>query len=450
MIRTRLSGCEPDDSRPLTVLWLTFAATAVALSGLFAVLIALARVPAIGRLFPGAEFYKVALTLHVNLSQGVWFMAFAAVLWAFHQAREHPALDRPLLALAALGALGITLSIAVGTPQPLMSNYLPVIDSPTFLSGLSIFGVTVVATAFLALFRLPFGRLSTHRDVRIFGLWLGAAGFVACAVILAIAANRISSDHQGHAYYELLFWGAGHAWQFVLVILMMVCWLDLARAGSSRVPPRRLALVFALGAMPLALALLLAVRYAPDSDAYINGYTRLMQWTSWPAPLLLLGLLARHSSTGQRPQPGFRLSIGLLGVGIVLGILINGQTTLVTAHYHGTIGSVTLAFMAMALTMLPRLGAASPAARWVRLQLGCYGYGILMMMLGLAGAGLMGAPRKTPGELGLFWNIETVSRILLGVGGLLATIGIVLFSYLILSRLWPHAHLRRIQDPVTR
>ncbi|MCB1888247.1 MAG: cbb3-type cytochrome c oxidase subunit I [Rhodocyclaceae bacterium] len=449
-----MSRSRPDSSgeasRGLTVHWLAFAATSVALSGLFAVLIALARVPAIGQLFPGAEFYKVALTLHVNLSQGVWFMAFAAVLWTFHQAREHPALDRGILWLAGLGALGITLSIAIGTPQPLMSNYLPVIDSPTFLSGLLVFGLAVIAAACLALPRLPFGTLRSHGEVRAFGLWLGAAGFVICGLILAIAAARIPPEHEGHAYFELLFWGAGHAWQFVLVILMMVCWLELAGARTLRAAPRQLATAFAVAAVPLLFALGQALALPPDSDAYLNGYTRLMQWASWPAPALLLGFLLLPHRGQTRPLPGFTLSIGLLSAGIVLGILIDGQTTLVTAHYHGTIGSVTLAFMAMALAMLPRLGAVPPDRRWIRMQLGCYGYGILLMMLGLAGAGLMGAPRKTPGELGLFWNVETVSRICLGIGGLLATVGILMFAYLILSRLWPHAQSRRLQDPLTR
>lgn len=438
-----------EEARPISVLWLAFAATAVALSGLFAVLIALARVPALGQLFPGVEFYKVALTLHVNLSQGVWFMAFAAVLWTYHQVRERPSLDRPILGLAALGAMGITLSIAVGMPQPLMSNYLPVIDSPTFLSGLSVFGAAIVAAAALALFRLPFGRIDSHRGVRHFGLWLAAAGFIACALILVITAARIPAEHTGHAYFELLFWGAGHAWQFVLIILMMVCWLDLAKTRALLAAPRHLALAFGIAATPLCIAVALAVTLDPSGEAYLFDYTRLMQWASWPAPLVLLGLMSRPRMKS-RPSPGFRLSIGLLTVGIVLGLLINGQTTLVTAHYHGTIGSVTLAFMAMSQALLPRLGALAPPPRWVRAQLGCYGYGILLMMLGLAGAGLMGAPRKTPGELGLFWNIETVSRMLLGFGGLLATVGIVLFSYLILSRLWPHAQFRRLEDPVTR
>lgn len=427
------------------MLWLAFAAAAVALSGLFAVLIALARVPALGRLFPGAEFYRVALTLHVNLSQGVWFMAFAATLWSMDQSRPANGTDRLLLLLAALGGLGIALSIAIGTPQPLMSNYLPVLDSPTFLCALLSFATALLAISLRALACHPFGDFGRLADARAFGLWLAAAGFVVTVGITLVAAQRIPAGIEGHAFFEMLFWGGGHTWQFVLVILMMVCWIELAPTRSTGVEPRRIAALYLLAALPILAGLMIAIVYPPGSDNYLRGFTTLMRWASWPAPVLMLALMAGTPSA-TRTQPGLKLSVGLLAAGLLLGAMIEGQTTLVTAHYHGTIGSVTLSFMAMALVMLPRLGAPSPDPRWVRLQLGCYGYGILMMMLGLAGAGLMGAPRKTPGELGLMWNVETFSRILLGIGGLLATAGILMFAYLILSQLWPHALSRRLQD----
>lgn len=136
-------------------------------------------------------------------------------------------------------------------------------------------------------------------------------------------------------------------------------------------------------------------------------------------------------------SPGFGLSLVLFVSGLIIGMLINGQTTLITAHYHGTIGAITLAFMAVSFLLLPALGVEAVAIRLVRWQLAFYGYGILLMMCGLAGAGLMGAPRKTPGDLGVSFSIETFSRICLGVGGLCATIGIVMFAWLLLRRLLP-------------
>jgi len=429
--------------------WLALAAAAVAVSGLFAILIALARVPAIGQLFPGAEFYRVALTLHVNLSQGVWFMSFAGCLWALGNRRPVDGMDRALLALAALGAIGIATSVGVGTPQPLMSNYLPVLDSPVFQSSLSVFGLALALHAARAAWPWPALRQAVIHDARSLGLRLAAAGFVLCLLLVLLARLRVPRELDGQPYFELLFWGGGHLWQFVLVLLLMVCWLDLAPARARLVDPRLACALFALAATPIVAGVALALLSSPDSALQHHAFTALMRWTSWPAPLLLLLALLR-TRPASAALPGYRLSAVLFVQGLLLGTAIDGQTTLVTAHYHGTIGAVTLAFMAQSLASLPRLGAGAVGPGPIRTQLACYGYGIMLMMFGLAGAGLMGAPRKTPGELGLAWNVETVSRIMLGVGGLLATIGILMFAYLILNRLWPVAVGRRMQNEGAR
>ncbi|MCB1926425.1 MAG: cbb3-type cytochrome c oxidase subunit I [Rhodocyclaceae bacterium] len=427
--------------------WLALAAGAVAAAGLFAILIALARVPAIGKLFPGPEFYRVALTLHVTLSQGVWFMAFAACLWALDAPRRPTSVDHLSLAAAALGTIGIALSVGVGEPAPLMSNYLPVLDSRLFTGAFLLFGLALALRAARSALPLPWRRPAGLGDVRALGLRLAAIGFCA-SLLLALLAHRVIAEGvDGLAYYESLFWGAGHLWQFVLVLLMMVCWLVLAPPNPARLAPAVPAGLLLLAAAPIVAGIGLATFRSPLDADYIIGFTRLMQWASWPAPVILFALLLR---TSPRAMPGFGLSAVLFIQGLLIGAAIDGQTTLVTAHYHGTIGAVTLAFMATALQLLPRLGATAVSAGAARSQLACYGWGIMLMMLGLAGAGLMGAPRKTPGDLGLSWSIETISRIMLGIGGLLATIGILMFAYLVLMRLWPVALGRGIENEAAR
>ena len=423
-------------ARRQATLWLALATCSVAVSGLFAILIALARVPAIGALFPGPEFYRVALTLHVNLSQGVWFMAFAGVLWSLASPRAPGAVDRLAWLAAAGGAIGLALSVSVGRPQPLMSNYLPVLDSPVFLTALCLFGLGVALKALAGAAGPRRFRIGEVADVQRLALRLAAVEILAVIGLLLAAGQAIDGRLEGHAYFETLFWGGGHVWQFALVSLLMACWLELAPGAACRIPARRLAAVVALGASPVLAAMVIPWFRAPDSGAYADAYTWLMQWTSWEAPLAL-GLALFLGGRGRGAAPGFGLSLLLFVAGLFLGSAITGQTTLVTAHYHGTIGAVTLAFMAAAFAVLPRLGIEPPSPRAIRLQLGFYGYGVLLMMAGLAGAGLMGAPRKTPGDLALTWSVETVSRICLGIGGLLATIGILMFAVLLLKRLFP-------------
>lgn len=424
------------EARPWARRWLILAVAAVAVSGVFAILIALARVPALGTLFPGEGFYRVALVLHVNLSQGVWFMAFAGVLWSLHGRRGYDGMDCLALGLAAAGTAGIVLSVSAGSVRPLMSNYLPVLDSHLFLGSLAMFGSGVLLKALRASAALDRAQSGGMPAVaRSLLLKLSAIEVVMVFVLLLVTMLTMS-DSEGIAYFETLFWGPGHLWQFALLSLLIYCWLELAPRQAASLPTGILAGAILFSLVPVLLSLAIPLWHRPDSAASTYLYTALMRWTSWEAPLLVGAVL--WLSGGRASQaPGFGLSLLLFVAGLVLGTLINGQTTLVTAHYHGTIGAITLAFMALSFVLLGSFGIERPAVGVVRLQLAFYGYGVLLMMIGLAGAGLMGAPRKTPGDLAASFSIETFSRICLGLGGLCATIGIVMFAYLLLRRLLP-------------
>lgn len=423
-----------DDARLWARRWLILAVTAVAISGLFAILIALARVPALGTLFPGAEFYRVALVLHVNLSQGVWFMAFAGAIWSLHGGGGGDAWRRTALLLATAGTAGLVLAVSAGDIRPLMSNYLPVLDSPLFLGALALFGLGIFLQALLSWPALRVTlRAPLPQVAQALLLKFSVAATLAVFGLLALTAWQIEGG-DGLSYFETLFWGSGHLWQFSLLALLMHCWLQLAGPAAMRLPRWLPALAVSGVLMPVLLGLGVPFFQEAGSAAYVYRYTWLMQWTSWQAPLLLAVAL-QLAAPRRSLLPGFGLSLLLFVAGLLLGALIDGQTTLVTAHYHGTIGAITLAFMAVSFRLLASLGLAAPAERLVRWQLGFYGYGVLLMMAGLAGAGLMGAPRKTPGDLALSLNVETVSRICLGIGGLCATIGIVMFAVLLLRRL---------------
>jgi len=441
----------PEAGAHLALGWLVLATAAVAASALFAILIVMARVPGLGALFPGTEFYRVALTLHVNLSQWVWFMAFAGMLWSLAARRAPGSWGWTALALAALGALLMAVSPALGAVRPVMSNYLPVLDNPVFLAGLAIYGLAVLISALTALADTMQGvRRSASADsphdsrdeVLRLGLWLAAAVVLIALAVLAFTWWQVKASLSGHALFETLFWGPGHIWQFCLTTLMLLAWLGLCPPALGLPSANRLKLLLVLGAAPALAAPVLLV-LDPTSPEYFTAFTRLMQWASWEVPLFLGGLLlVRHWRNRIVPATGLALSLLLLVCGIVLGALIDGQTTLVTAHYHGTIGAVTLAFMGLTYAVLPVLGHAMPPQSRVGLQLRLYGYGILMMMSGLAGAGLMGAPRKMAGNVGVEFSVETVSRVFLGIGGSLATAGILMFLYLVLRQLWPGVSLR--------
>ncbi|MEO5331422.1 MAG: hypothetical protein H7839_05310 [Magnetococcus sp. YQC-5] len=79
-----------------------------------------------------------------------------------------------------------------------------------------------------------------------------------------------------------------------------------------------------------------------------------------------------------------------------MGGLIQGDTVMVTAHYHGTVGAVTLAYMGMTIVLLPALGFVGKKRSLAALQARLYASGLMVLLAGLAWSGMLGAPRKTP------------------------------------------------------
>lgn len=433
----------------LSLAWLMLATAAVAASSLFAILIVMARVPGLGAMFPGTEFYRVALTLHVDLSQWVWFMAFAATLWTLVSRRAPGVWHWLALVLATCGALLMAMSPVLGAIRPLMSNYIPVLDSPWFLTGLGTYGIAVLIVAVLtlndaaALLRRHGNGTDSLASVMDLGLWLAALVVIAAIAVLVVTYITMPADRDGLAFFETLFWGAGHIWQFCLTGLMLLAWIGLTEPRVELPAPRQLKYLLVAASAPALIAPLLLLQSPPGSVEYFTGFTRLMQWTSWQVPIFLgCLLLLRHWRIGQRPPTALSLSMLLLACGVILGAMIDRQTTLVTAHYHGTIGAVTLAFMGLTYGVLARFDCATPTPRSINWQLRLYGNGILLMMAGLAGAGMMGAPRKMAGNVAWEFGVETVSRLVLGLGGALATVGILMFLALVLRQMWPGLALR--------
>ena len=411
---------EPARCRALP--WIRLAALWVGISGLFALLVALARVPAVGAWFPGDDFYRVALTMHVTFSQGAWFIGFAIALLAAADS------DRRLARLqwwgAVLASAGMLASLFVGERRSLMSNYFPVLDHALFLwSGAALLMLFVQVSVRAV--------LQPGAGVPVAG-GMPALRVAALQSLVAIglavhAAAAMDFEIAGRAGFEALFWAAGHAWQYALVTLMMFCWLFLA--GGLPVKPIASGgwmLLLILAAAPTVLSVLAAATSATLSAAYFAAFTDVMRLWSWPAPVAL-ALWMLWSQPQMRCDPGFLIVLALLGGGLFLGTRIAGETTLVTAHYHGTVGAVTLSFMLLAARLVrpEPAGVRNASERGALL----YGAGVWLMMAGLAGAGWAGAPRKMAGDLSLTLSIETMSRFVLGVGGLLATLGLLGFAW---------------------
>jgi hypothetical protein len=127
------------------------------------------------------------------------------------------------------------------------------------------------------------------------------------------------------------------------------------------------------------------------------------------------------------------MSVVLFIAGGALGLMISGQNVTIPAHYHGAIVAVTLALMGLAYAMLPRFGYQSVAqSRLAFWQPIIYGIGQLMHVSGLAYSGGYGVLRKTAGGFANMSPEVKASLGVMGLGGLLAIIGGLLFVVVML------------------
>jgi hypothetical protein len=208
--------------RKLASGWLWLGMASLVGSGLFAFLVVLSRTPYIQDIFPWADFFLTALVVHVDMSVLLWFLAFAGVLWSLNSSSRFLGIGWLALALAAGGAAMIGLSPFIDTGKPLMSNYVPVLQSPFFFSGLILFGAGIAVLVMRSLIAAPSA-----------DLWLGGEGSIriglsssSISMLFALAALgwsyiMIPNALDGILYYDLLFWGGGHVLQFTYTLLML-------------------------------------------------------------------------------------------------------------------------------------------------------------------------------------------------------------------------------------
>jgi heme/copper-type cytochrome/quinol oxidase subunit 1 len=129
-------------------------------------------------------------------------------------------------------------------------------------------------------------------------------------------------------------------------------------------------------------------------------------------------------------------SLALFAAGGVIGFLITGSNVRIPAHYHGCIVGITLAMMGVFYHVLPRFGFAAPESRYAAWQPGVYGLGQLMHIIGLVWSGGYGVQRKVAGtEQVLRTTQETLGMGLMGLGGLIAIIGGIMFLLIVLHSL---------------
>lgn len=435
------------DSRRLARGWLWLALAALLGSGLFSVLLVLARTPGINTLLPGGDFFRVALVVHVDLSVLVWFVAIAGVLWSLNLRPAIAPWGRRFawmaLGLCAVGALGMALAPFVDSGEAIMANYIPMIDSAAFRAALLLFAAgSLLLVLQTMVYTVPIGPAVDGTGALRFGLHSSAVAAAVALLAFGWSWVVIPAGLPANAYYEILYWGGGHALQFTWTLLMLVSWLVLVQACGGQVPlsPRIVLLLFCLALLGVFTTPLAYLMYDISSVEHRHMHTWAMRLGGGMAiaPLILavlLGLapLRRLAPTLRPLRAAVLASLLLFVAGGVIGLTIDGSNVRIPAHYHGSIVGVTLALMGMIYWLLPRLGYGAPSGRMALFQPWLYGGGQLLHIIGLMWSGGYGVQRKVAGaEQVLRSSGEIAGMGLMGLGGLLAIIGGLLFALVVI------------------
>jgi cytochrome c oxidase subunit I len=443
----------PQDSRRrLVIAWLELGLFALLASGVFSILLVLSRTPQLQTFFPVADFFRVALVVHVDLSVLVWFLAFGGALWTLSGTQRFQPMAWLAFAISAAGTAAMCLSPFIEQATPVMANYVPVLDGPVFLTGLVLFGTGIVLLCLRSMLAVaPVGTRITGAGALRFGLNASLVASVVAAIAFAWSWVAVPRGLDSRIYYELVFWGGGHVLQFAYTLLMLVSWIWLVSAVGARLSlsPRVLALLFAIALLSVFLTPITYLAYPVTSVEHHRMQTLLMRFGGGlvilPVALAVLWSLwpVRKVAPDKRPLLASLISsLILFSAGGIIGFLITGSNVRIPAHYHGCIVGVTLAMMGVVYLLLPRFGFAAPSSSFAAWQPYVYGAGQMMHIVGLVWSGGYGVQRKVAGAEQVLRSIqETLGMGLMGVGGLIAIVGGVMFVVIV---------LRSVRHPNTR
>lgn len=422
--------------------WIALAVGSLIVAGLLSLAVVVGRLPVLSAWIADPLFFKRCLVVHVDLALVVWFYAFIGGLLAAGVRQSGGVVGWAGPGLALAGVLAMLAGGFVPGAQPVLANYVPVIDHPLFLTGLGLLFAGLMGGMLTLLMRPTEGGVVPPAP--IVGLRAAAVAIVLAGATWVSATAGLPGGLDAWTRHEFSVWGAGHVLQVANTCAMLAVWMWLLERATGRAPltPHSMRVLMSVLLAPHFIMPLLTVR-GTLNNLYHDGATQLMRWGIFPVVLVAIGVGVRHLIVHRdRREPArhalltaLGASAGLAVLGIVLGACIRGSNTLVPAHYHAALGAVTAALMAAAHLVVGR--PAGPAAwRSPRWQLALYGVGQVIFAVGFAIGGAHGLGRKEyAAEQHVRSAGEYAGLIIMGLGGLVAVAGGVWFLVLIVRRM---------------
>ncbi|MEQ8510060.1 MAG: cbb3-type cytochrome c oxidase subunit I [Rhodospirillaceae bacterium] len=426
--------------------WVVLPIAALAIAGLMAILVAVLRVPGAEAVLPWTTqtFFEKGLIAHVTFAFVIWYMGIQGALTVLASASVGPVssgasiVGKAGLAAAGLSFVLILAPVLLNLGEPSTNNYVPVLIHPVFFAGLALLALGLT---------LPILRLLTQVagqrscEPVVFAIAASGVIFLIALVCLAAAWVTMPDGMLATDAAERAFWGMGHVTQFANTLLLMAGFYLLSRMslGETPVSDRLFKFMAALMVAGAAIGPLFYVSFPADDALQVNAFTDLY-WYVLPVPsgVVLLGmvfLLFRRARSLKEQTPeiiGLWVALILFGFGGIIGFFESSVDTRTPAHYHAMLIGVTLVFMCLYFALfVPLLNRPVPQRKWRIASYVLLGTGQFFHSLGLFSAGLDGVARKVAGgEQGLDSATKLSSMALMGLGGLIAVIGGVIFVVL--------------------
>lgn len=459
----------------------------LAIGGLFGLLVALTRWPAV-HILP-AEWFYLALTAHGADVLLFWIVFFEiAILYFASAILLNSRLAAPRMAwlafwLMLIGAVVANVAVLQGDSSVMFTSYVPMQAAPHFYLGLILFAVGALVAMFVF-----FGTLVIAKDE---GTYEGSVPLVTFGAITAavIAVFTIASgaiilvptffwsigliSHIDPVIYKVVWWGMGHSSQQINVAAHVAVWYTIAAMllGAKPLSEKvsRFAFLMYILFLQLASAHHLLVEPGISSEWKIFN-------TSYALYLAVLGSLIhglsvpgaieaaqrrrgfnkgvfewlRKAPWGNPAFSGMFMSLVMFGFlggisGVVLGTeqlnIIMHNTLYVPGHFHATVvAGTTLTFMAVTYLVVPLIFRREimfkKIAQW---QPYVFGLGVMGISLFMMGAGTLGVSRRHwditfsdatlsfdyPGTAFLMMGLNGISAVLAALGGLMYVLVVV-------------------------
>lgn len=418
--------------------WIYLGIIALAISGLYSVVLVLLRTPLFSHFATNKDLFRTALVVHVDLSVLVWLLSIIASLWCKTIEDKYDYWLRYSFYVALVGVLLISISPLTGEINPVLNNYIPMLENVCFISGIVLFGCALVITSIFVLC------CKSHSIVFYANFSSAIAFLISCLCIILSYSSlyKLQYPLDLHFFYETIFWSGGHALQFVYVSGFMLIGLIIFQKWTAKSLKNNSLynMIFILNLLLLLPVFFPHFMYKIDSVEFTLFYSQHMKYCGGVAPVLLVAVVLLDFIAPNAASPWIRndtniqvipannsliTAVCLFAIGGIIGLMISGTNVTIPAHYHGSIVGISLAFMGYTYGELS--GVDTVWGKGARMQPYIYAIGQTMHILGLAWSGGYGVMRKNPDAV-----IPMQAKIAMGImgfGGAIAIIGGLMFVY---------------------